>query len=107
MMPQVLSVKALPGFKENRPVIPPGGVYIGRRMLKYGLLGSKWANRFKPTREADREACIAAFERWLRGQPRLMATLPELRGLDLYCWCRPEKACHGDVLLRLANETPP
>jgi hypothetical protein len=27
----------------------------------------------------------------------------ELRGLDLVCWCAPE-ACHGDVLLEIAND---
>ena len=31
-----------------------------------------------------------------------LAALPELRGKDLVCWCAPE-ACHGDVLLELAN----
>jgi hypothetical protein len=31
-----------------------------------------------------------------------MAALDELRGKDLACWCTP-LACHGDVLLRLAN----
>jgi Domain of unknown function (DUF4326) len=32
-----------------------------------------------------------------------MDALPELRGLDLVCWCAP-LPCHGDVLLRLASE---
>ena len=32
-----------------------------------------------------------------------MAALPELRGKDLLCWCAPE-ACHGDLLLKQANE---
>jgi len=31
-----------------------------------------------------------------------MAALPELRGKVLGCWCAP-KACHGDVLVSLAN----
>jgi hypothetical protein len=31
-----------------------------------------------------------------------MAALGELRGMDSACWCAP-LACHGDVLLRLAN----
>jgi hypothetical protein len=33
-----------------------------------------------------------------------MGALHDLRGLDLVCWCAP-LPCHGDVLLRLANET--
>jgi hypothetical protein len=31
-----------------------------------------------------------------------MASLDELRGLVLGCWCAP-RPCHGDVLVRLAN----
>ena len=27
----------------------------------------------------------------------------ELRGKNLACWCRPDQACHADVLLKLAN----
>ena len=50
----------------------------------------------------DREALIAAFERWLRQQPHLMNALHELRGCNLVCWCAP-LPCHGDVLLRMAN----
>jgi Domain of unknown function (DUF4326) len=34
-----------------------------------------------------------------------MASLPELRGKDLLCWCAPE-VCHGDELLELANAEP-
>ena len=37
------------------------------------------------------------------GSPPLTDALSELRGGDLVCWCRP-LPCHGDVLLRLANE---
>ena len=31
-----------------------------------------------------------------------MIALPELRGRNLVCFCAPA-ACHGDVLLELAN----
>lgn len=27
----------------------------------------------------------------------------KLRGKNLACWCPPDQACHGDVLLELAN----
>jgi hypothetical protein len=67
---------------------------------------SKWKNRFKISRDGTREEVIAKYERWLyrRG---LIKDVHELRGYDLLCWCAP-KPCHGDVLLRLANDaTPP
>lgn len=70
-------------------------VYVGRP--------SKWGNPFRLTANQGREEAIAKYERWLRAQPKLMAALPELRGKILACWCAP-RACHADVLVRLANE---
>jgi hypothetical protein len=99
-MPEVLNIRHLPGFSERCPVIPPSAVYIGRANARYRLPASKWANPFGIKRETDREAVIAAYERWLRLQPDLMAALHELVGRDLVCWCAP-LPCHGSVLLRL------
>lgn len=61
--------------------------------------------------------CVWYFERWvlgelpaLRGMIRLTdralkirKSLPMLRGQDLVCWCPRDRACHADVLIRLAN----
>jgi len=69
-------------------------VYIGRP--------SKWGNPFVIERDGDRAQVIALYERWLLENEALMAALGELRGLVLGCWCAPY-ACHGDVLVRLAN----
>jgi hypothetical protein len=102
-MPQVLNARHLPGFSEHRPIVPANAVYIGRPNARYGLRASKWANPFRPRSPNDHAAAVAMYERWLRRQP-LMDHLHELRGLDLVCWCAP-LPCHGDVLLRLANET--
>jgi Domain of unknown function (DUF4326) len=33
----------------------------------------------------------------------IMISLPELRGKNLACWCKPGCACHADVLLEIAN----
>ena len=71
-----------------------GAVYIGR--------GSKWGNLFRIGIDGDRAAVIAKYESWLRNQHHLLRALDELRGRNLLCFCAP-KACHGDVLLRLAN----
>lgn len=38
---------------------------------------------------------------------QLLARLPDLRGKNLACWCKPGCACHADVLLELANEGAP
>lgn len=75
--------------------IPAGAaVYIGR--------GGKWGNPFRIGRDGDRAAVIAKHEAWLRDQHDLLRSIGELRGKDLVCFCAPA-ACHGDLLLRLAN----
>jgi hypothetical protein len=71
-----------------------GRLYIGRP--------SKWGNPFVIGRDGSRDEVIAKYRAWLTAQPELMATLGELRGHDLVCWCAPQ-ACHGDVLIELAN----
>ena len=59
-------------------------------------------NPFRIGIDGDRTAVIAKYECWLRYQHHLLRALDELRGHDLLCFCAP-KACHGDLLLRLAN----
>jgi hypothetical protein len=84
--------------------VPPGAVYIGRTHpgRPYQLPGSKWRNPFKVGRDGFRVQVIAKYSAWICDQPKLLAALPELRDRDLVCWCAP-LACHGDVLLELAN----
>lgn len=71
----------------------PYDVYIGRP--------SKWGNPFPIGPTQDRDRVVALYEAWIQSQPHLLASLDELRGKTLGCWCAP-KACHGDVLARLA-----
>lgn len=59
---------------------------------------------------------VNAFRDWLLGDQQnwmgpesdaaravIIARLPELRGKNLACWCKPGEPCHADVLLELAN----
>jgi len=78
-------------------------VYIGRPSI--------WGNPFshKPsclaeTKVATRYEAIDKYREWIKTQPDLMASLEDLRGKRLGCWCRP-KLCHGDVLLELLGES--
>jgi len=65
---------------------------------------TKWGNPFAITATRSRKQAIEEFEKWLQSRPALVAAVKrELRGKDLLCWCAP-LACHGDVLLRIANE---
>ncbi len=81
-------------LNKHQAGVPADAVYIGR--------GSKWGNPFRIGPDGDRAAVIAKYERWLCDQRHLLLALDELRGCDLVCFCAP-RACHGDLLLRLAN----
>jgi hypothetical protein len=81
----------------------PYDVYIGRAMPRFGLAASRWTNPFRAGHDGNRREAIAKYERWLSGEPELMTALPDLRGKTLGCWCAPQP-CHGDALMRLANE---
>lgn len=99
--------------------LPEGAVSVARPTI--------WGNPFTvaDAREAgyrgtDAELaarCVEAFRVWLgphwrinwdgpESEPRraeVLRRLPELRGRDLACWCKPGCPCHADVLLELAN----
>src|SRR3954447_7860568 len=97
-MPVVLNAR---GRKPNE--VGPNEVYIGP--TRDGWRKSKWVNPFRVRHNASQDQrayVIAIYRRWVQQQPDFLAALPELRGKDLVCWCAPE-ACHGDVLLELAN----
>jgi hypothetical protein len=71
-------------------------VYIGRP--------SQWGNPFSIGVDGDRATVIALYEKWVRGQPDMVARIKrELKSKVLGCWCYP-RPCHGDVLERIANE---
>jgi hypothetical protein len=70
---------------------------------------SKWGNPFSHKdgtlaefRVETREEAIASYAEWIKTQPELLESLPELRGKVLGCWCAP-LACHGDVLSEMAS----
>jgi Domain of unknown function (DUF4326) len=94
-------------------------VYVGRTMQKYGL-NSVWGNPFK-VKEFGRDKALWLYELNIRGwlaQPApdhdtRLKVLQSLRGKTLACWCAPkdrplttedETVCHGQILLRLAEE---
>ena len=72
----------------------PYDVYVGRP--------SKWGNPFIVGVHGTRKEVIQKYREWIVKQPDLMASLHELRGKTLGCWCGPDQ-CHGLVLLEMAN----
>ena len=70
----------------------PFDVYIGRP--------SKWGNPFVVGVNGTRENVIKRYKEYILGNYDLLASLHELEGKILGCWCAP-KSCHGDVLVEL------
>ena len=80
-------------------------IFIGRP--------SKWGNPFthlhgiKNTEKVDSiEEAVSRYEAWIQWMMEAFPeeyNLDELRGKVLGCYCKPG-LCHGDVLVRLADE---
>lgn len=69
-------------------------VYIGRP--------SKWGNPTFLTKDSDRIKVIEEYRSHLMRSPHLLASLYEIQGKVLGCWCKP-KPCHGDVLAEICD----
>lgn len=65
----------------------------------------KWGNPFVIGKDGTRSEVIRKYKAWVVQQPELMSALIELKGKKLGCWCGG-KACHGDVLVELADALP-
>lgn len=64
-----------------------------------------WGNPFVIGKDGNREQVIAKYRAWILEPDNAHVVdmaKRDLRGKVLGCWCAP-KACHGDVLLEIAN----
>jgi hypothetical protein len=83
---------------------------------------TKWGNPFVVGTHGTAEYCVYLYEMIAQGYFCLMIdnaeaqkaaraqmekAKEELAGKNLACWCRHDKACHADVLLKIANEPSP
>jgi hypothetical protein len=93
MAPKRIQRKRTKGWRK-----PEGAVCVSRP----GHWGNPWntAWAFRHWLVCDKE-----FYRKFHPERRkwMIEHLKDLRGKDLVCWCNPEKECHADVLLELAN----
>jgi len=68
-----------------------------------GTTKSRWHNPFRLAKNAsdqERADSLVQYENYVRSNRELMASLNELTGAELGCWCKPN-SCHGDVLVKL------
>ena len=94
MSPRRLQLRRTPGYR-----LPDNAVVVARP--------TRWGNPFKTGHgHLTNEEVVDLYRTWLLHPERadlLAAARVFLRGHDLVCWCRPDQACHADVLLELAN----
>lgn len=120
-MPKRIQLSRTKGWR-----MPPNTMKVDRSTAFGNPILCQWPHECS-RRDGDVECCVDTFRHYvetgLRGEPtttgrlsimveamagypqrsKLIARLPELRGKDLACWCSPDKPCHADVLLEIAN----
>lgn len=64
---------------------------------------SKWGNPFRIPPHT-REDSLRRFEAYLKQKLEIDPDFLEpLRGFNLGCFCKPEEACHADIILKYLN----
>ena len=90
----------------------PYDVYVGGPSIWGNPFTHLEAKSLAEVKVSSREEAVSMFEEWLDGKHPTVAPLKrleilrrisELKGKILGCWCSP-LSCHGDILLRRANE---
>lgn len=97
-------------------------VYVGRPMPRLRLRGSGWGNPYRIGEDGTRDEVLRRYEvgvrYWLTVEggegDAWREEVASLRGKTLACWCAPrdgtpltlddETVCHGQILLRLAEQ---
>ncbi len=75
---------------------PKDAVYIGRP--------GPWGNPFSIGADGTRSEVVALYSDLVDQSPGFKEDIKRnLRGKDLVCFCAPSP-CHGDILLKVANE---
>ena len=80
----------------------PYDVYIGRSSNPKDI----WGNPFVIGRDGNRDQVIEKYRQYLLTNHALRARIEELRGKVLGCWCKPNNACHGDVIVEFLENMP-
>ena len=69
-----------------------------------GLPASTLANPWKIGLHGDRDQVIQKFAEYARSSAAVRLGARGLGGRRLWCHCRPEERCHGDVLAEIYEE---
>lgn len=82
----------------------PYDVYIGRGKCPKTGQTNIWGNPFVIGKDGSREEVCIKYKHFIVNSPYHLAHLYELKDKILGCWCKPNKSCHGDVLVELIKE---
>ena len=109
MTPKRIKLQRKKGYKLSELCDNPNGyVIVDRR--------SKWGNRYRvgdPHPGTGEPMTAAQAVRLFESELEFWKTndtgsfefwISPLRGMDIVDWCDLDAPCHGDVLLRMANE---
>lgn len=90
-------------YNKHHGDAPSGAIFIGRGS-PYGNNYSHMKGTLAQHKVATREDAIRRYEEEKSNDPEFLAMVKrELRDKDLLCFCKP-LACHGDFLIKIANE---
>ena len=65
---------------------------------------SVFGNPFIIPKDGNRDEVCSKYEDYVNNNPELIKLIKQkLKGKNLICCCKPLR-CHGDTLLRIANE---
>ena len=84
-------------------------VYVSKNLSKYYKKESKpesiWTNPFHSGyRNSETEEDLVRFGEYVKNTPHLWNSLGQLEGKTLGCWCKKDKHCHVDTLIKLFKE---
>ncbi|HDK42912.1 MAG TPA: DUF4326 domain-containing protein [Candidatus Pacearchaeota archaeon] len=82
-------------LNKYRHVISKNAIWIMR--------GYKYGNPFIIGKHGDRNDVCNLYESYVKDRFSKKEIQKDLKGKDLVCCCKPLR-CHGDYLLRIANE---
>lgn len=96
--------------------MPADTVYVGRPS-EFGnpfMIGGILAHPLEHlglVEVRDAHHATVLFDNWLtltdEGKRVARQARVQLRGKNLACWCMTGQPCHGDILLKIANEERP
>jgi len=84
--------------------MPEGAIYVGRptkfgNPYKVGDPDPMWVGGV-----LDAASAVRMYEWYLAANPHIIAAaIRDLAGHDLACFCKLDRPCHADILLKIAN----